>query len=135
MRSFPVRRGATKWFTLLVLLVFGASGCKEIFKGKRTVTFTCGDQTVSVDPTDGTYPKAVYLCAGDTLTWSANQHNFQIEFKKKSPFTDGAKKFDNSHAKSAPTKQDSKLTVYEYEITVDGKLVDDPQVIGGGGGS
>jgi len=91
---------------------------------KRTVKFTCADQTVDVNTTDGAKPQAVYVCEGDTVTWNPNGHTFLVEFKKDSPFADDGKKFDNGHAKSAKTKHHAQLTVYEYRITVDNHAFD-----------
>lgn len=133
MHSIPVRCGAASRFALVLLLMFGASGCKEMKIGKKTVAFACGDQTVDVNTTDGAKPQAVYVCEGDAVTWNSNGHTFFVEFKKDSPFADDGKKFDNGHAKSAKTKHHVQLTVYEYRITVDTTNVFDPQVIGGGG--
>ncbi len=133
MHSIPVRCSAASRFALVLLLLFGASGCNETKIKKKIVTFTCGDQTVDVNTTDGAAPQAVYVCEGDTVTWNPNAHTFLVEFKKDSPFVDDGKKFDNGHAKSAKTKHHTQLTVYEYRITVDTTNVFDPQVIGGGG--
>jgi len=113
--------------------MFGASGCKEHKYAKNTRTFTCADPTVDVNTTDGAKPQAVYVCEGNTVTWNPNGHTFLVEFKKDSPFEDGAKRFDNGHSKSAKTKHHDQLTVYEYKITVDNTVFSDPQVIGGGG--
>lgn len=133
MHSIPVRCGAASRFTMVLLLMFGASGCRETKIEQRKVTFICGDQTVDVNTTDGAKPQAVYVCEGDTVTWNPNGHTFLVEFKKDSPFVDDGKKFDNGHAKSAKTKHHTQLTVYEYRITVDTTNIFDPQVIGGGG--
>ncbi len=75
----------------------------------------------------------IHVCEGNTVTWNPNGHTFLVEFKKDSPFEDGAKRFDNGHSKSAKTKHHDQLTVYEYKITVDNTVFSDPQVIGGGG--
>ncbi len=132
MRSIPVRCCAASRFALVLLLMCGASGCMKPEVEKRTVKFTCADQTVDVNTTDGAKPQAVYVCEGDTVTWNPNGHTFLVEFKKDSPFADDGKKFDNGRAKSAKTKHHAQLTVYEYRITVDNHAFD-PQVIGGGG--
>src|SRR5229473_5426264 len=132
MRSIPVRYCAASRFALVLLLMCGASGCTKPEVEKRTVKFTCADQTVDVNTTDGAKPQAVYVCEGNTVTWNPNGHTFLVEFKKDSPFEDGAKRFDNGHSKSAKTKHHDQLTVYEYKITVDNTVFSDPQVIGGG---
>jgi plastocyanin len=123
---------------LILLLVSGVSGCKEHRYGRNTRIFTCGNQTIDVNPDDGAKPQAVYVCEGDTVTWNPNGHKFLVEFKKDSPFEDRRKKFDNEHPKSDKTKPHKQLTVYEYRITVGvgteaPHVFDDPQVIGGGG--
>ena len=133
MHCTPIRLGTAGRFIPVVMLMFVASGCKEMKPGKKIVTFTCGDQTVDVNTTDGAKPQAVYVCEGDTVTWNSNGHTFLVEFKKDSPFEDDGKRFDNAHPKSAKTKHHTQLTVFEYKITVDTNHVFDPQVIGGGG--
>ena len=101
-------------------------------QNQEFVKLACGNVTVKVVPTTGTDPKAVYLCAGNTMTWDANGHSFIVIFRKNSPFQGNQKVFDNSHYQSKPAKNDSVLTVYSYDITVDGEPIDDPQVVGGG---
>lgn len=133
MRSLPGWRCTASRFGLVLLLAAITCGCQQQVKNAKTKTFTCGDQQVSVDPTDGTIPKAVYVCEGDTVTWEPNNHQFEVAFKKGSPFVDGGTQFDNGKKKSAKTKHHDKITVYEYDITVDGKPVNDPQVVAGGG--
>jgi len=120
---------------LLVPFKFGSG--QEVHSKQtsgQSVRLSCGDQTVAVDPTDGTNPKAVFLCAGNKLTWDANGHQFIAIFKK-SPFVDGQKYFDEQHNQSAAAKNDVQVTVYTYFMIVDHEIVDDPQVIGGGGHS
>jgi plastocyanin len=130
--------GATRFALVLVLVsalalplpfAFGAS--QEKGYKKEFVRFTCKDETVQVVPIDGTRPKAIYLCAGNTVTWDANGHEFIVIFKK-SPFVDGKKMFNNKDNKSKAAKKETVLTVYNYQIIVDGQLVEDPQVVGGG---
>jgi hypothetical protein len=132
MNSTQVRYGGAICFALVLLFAFGAGGWQEKASHKERI-FACQDETVIVDPTDGTKPKAIYLCLGKTLTWDANGHQFRVVFRKQSPFVDGGKVFDNAHPTSAAAKAFVVLTVYEYDITVDDKKVDDPQVVGGGG--
>jgi hypothetical protein len=117
---------------LVLPLTLGAGQDKEEHK-KEYARFTCKDETVQVVPGEGTNPKAVYLCAGYTITWASNNHTFLVVFKKKSPFVDNRKIFDEHHNKSAAAKTDVVLTVYNYDMVVDNQPVDDPQVVGGGG--
>jgi plastocyanin len=131
MPTFRVRASVVGRFALILLLMLGAISCKERIS-RRTVTFTCGDRTVDANTNNGAQPQAVYVCEGDTVTWRANRHTFQVEFKKDSPFENNEKRFDNQHSKSDKAKHFTELTVYEYRITVDGTPFD-PQVIGGGG--
>ena len=131
MYSSQVRYDGAIRFGLVLLFVFGTSGCKEQLH-KKTFTFTCGDQTVDVDPIVGVKPTAVYVCDDDTVAWNSHGHDFKVEFKKDSPFSNDEKFFHNKHSKSVGAKSLKELTVFEYKITVDGKEFD-PQVIGGGG--
>ncbi len=132
MRTIPAPCCVASRFALVLLLLCGASGCRQY--GKKTVQFTCGDQKVDVNTTNGAEPPAVYVCPGDTVTWNPNGHTFVVEFKNdKSPFDPPEKRFDNGHAKSPKTKPHAQLTVYEYKTTVDTTHVFDPEVIAGGG--
>jgi plastocyanin len=133
MHSIPVRYGAASRLVLVLLLIFGASGCaKQSTVGKLPA---CGDKTVDVNTTNGAEPQAVYVCGGDAVTWNSNGHTFLVQFTKQdSPFSDGNRTFNNGKPKSDTTKRHDKLKVYEYQITVDGQLFADPQVVGGGGG-
>lgn len=121
-------------FGLVLLLVLGASSCKQEQEshGGKTVKFNCGDQIVDVDANTGTKQDSVYVCVDDTVTWIAHDHNFKVEFKQGSPFSNDEKVFHNAHPKSGGAKHLKVLTVFPYKITVDGKALD-PQVIGGGG--
>ena len=106
--------------------------------GKGKDSFACGDQTVDVVPGDGTTPKDVYLCDGDTLTWNPNGHTFMVTFPTKYPFKGSPTTFQNdpknpnSPVKSPAAKNEGKLVVYHYDIVVDGTKATDPQVVGGG---
>jgi hypothetical protein len=137
MSSFRIKYGRGVGIAVVVGLMamvpvkFGAA--QEAQETQQFVKFACGNVTVKVVPTTGTDPKAVYLCAGNTMTWDANGHSFIVIFRKNSPFQGNQKVFDNNHYQSKPAKNDSVLTVYNYDITVDGEPIDDPQVVGGGG--
>jgi len=136
MTSTQVRYVGGICFVLVLLLAFEVTGCQKK-REPKAVTLDCGNQTLAIDPTDGTAPpkKAIYVCPGDIITWDpgSKPYQFKVHFTKKSPFIGGGKDFDNSNPKSQPVKGDINLTVYEYDVIVDGKKVDDPQVIGGGG--
>jgi hypothetical protein len=123
------------WFGLVsgLFLVLPLGAGQDNKDEQEFARFTCKDETVKVVPTDGTDPKAVYLCAGRTLTWDPNGHKFIVAFKKKSPFIDNQKIFDETHNKSKAAKVDVLLTVYNYDMIVDNEPVEDPQVVGGGG--
>lgn len=106
--------------------------------GKGQDSFTCGDKSVYVVPVDGTAPKDVYLCQGDTLTWMPNNHTFTVTFPKKYPFVGNPMTFQNdpqnpnNPVTSPAAKNPGLLVVYHYDMTVDGSQVIDPQVVGGG---
>jgi hypothetical protein len=119
----------------LVLLSFlWANGCEREPKEPAGdyVKIRCANVTVDVDPAAGVKQQAVYVCRDRTVTWNGNGHTFKVEFKGDSPFSDDDKVFQNNHATSKGMKHLPDWTVYQYKITVDGKVFD-PQVIGGGG--
>jgi len=130
-------------FLAVSFLFLVCSGCQKQIapQGKKTVTFDCGNQTVNVVAVQGTDPKAVYLCEGDTLTWLPNNQKFTATFKKGYPFIGPPTTFtnnpDNLNAgvTSPPAKHSALLVVYHYDMTINGVAVEDPQVIGGGGHS
>ena len=137
MRSFPLKHDRSMRIAGVVGLLaiwpmkFGAAQVTQ--STQEYVQFACQNLTVKVVPTTGTDPKAVYLCGGNTLTWDANGHTFIVVFRKASPFEGDQKVFDNTNYKSKPAKHTTALTVYNYDIVVDGQPIDDPQVVGGGG--
>ena len=145
MRTSRFLHGSAIRITLVLVCVLIASCEKQPAavggrQAQKQHIFDCGNQTVGVLPGDGTSPKAVYLCDGDTLTWVPNGHQFVATFKK-SPFVDGTLVFQNdpqnpnASVTSKPALYTGALVVYHYTITIDGKPVDDPQVVGGGGHS
>ena len=116
-----------------LVLPFALGAGQDQYGGKQEFAkYVCKDETVTVKTT-GVDKKAVYLCGGRTVDWVADGHNFIVIFKKNSPFVDNQKLFDNKNHKSKPAKDDTALTVYDYLIIVDGELIEDPQVVGGGG--
>jgi hypothetical protein len=83
-----------------------------------------------VDPVD------IYACPNSRLTWDLNGHNtFQAIFKRKEcPFKDvgSCRNINQDHpTSSCDVKDYLDLTVFDYEILVDGELYD-PHVVGGG---
>jgi hypothetical protein len=142
MLSSHFQCGVAIRFGLALFLLLGVNGCRkaQYRPATRTVTFECGDQTVGVVTGTGTSPKAVYLCGGDRLTWIPNGQKFTVTFKREYPFTGNPQVFTNNPANpdapvTSPPAQYTGLVliVYHYEMTINGKVVDDPQVIGGGG--
>lgn len=143
MRTSRFLHGSVIRITLgLVCILSVSCGQKPTAGGqsKKQYIFDCGDQTVGVVPGDGTSPKAVYLCDGNTLTWVPNGHTFKVTFKK-SPFVDGQTVFQNNPqdptapVTSKAAQYTGTLVVYHYAMTIDNNPVDDPQVVGGGGHS
>jgi plastocyanin len=134
MHSISVRCGSASRLAFALLLILGVSGCAKQPKvtGK---TLSCGDKPVTVDPTNGATPEAVYVCEGDTVTWNptADVVTFVVEFKSDYPFEGPKKNFDKGDRKSPKTKPQKELKVYEYKLTVNGHSFGDPQVVGGGG--
>jgi len=143
MRNSRVYYGLTIPYILTVTLCLAAcaNGPGGLTKGKGKDSFVCGDLTVGVVPVDGTSPKDVYLCKGDTLTWEPNGHTFVVTFQKKSPFAGSPMVFKNDPQNpnnpvvSPPAIFTGSLVVYHYDMTVDNQPVSDPQVVGGGGHS
>ena len=124
--------------TLAIYLVASGCGGENKLGKKGQDRFTCGDQTVGVVPGDGTTPKDIYLCKGDTLTWVPNGHSFTVTFQKKSPFQGSPMVFQNipndttTPVVSPPAIYTGSLVVYRYDMTVDNVAATDPQVVGGG---
>jgi len=124
---------------LLMVTAFrlGTAQGQETMQEKQKQAFVklaCADQTVEVVAGTGTTPetKAIYLCPGNTVTWHNPKNLTFIVIFKKSPFVGNQKIFDEKHTTSKGAKDDKALTVYNYLMVVEGELVDDPQVIGGG---
>src|SRR5215471_12813294 len=85
--------------SLILPFKFGAAQGQKVATPEY-VQFACKNETVKVDPKNGTKPKAIYLCPGKTLKWDANGHKFVVAFQKASPFQDGQMVFDNSNSQS-----------------------------------
>jgi len=120
---------------LLFAMAFRFGTAKGQQASQNYASFACQNQTVNVIPEQGTTDdtKAIYLCKGYTVTWNVQPgHTFSAIFKK-SPFSNGQKYFDEKNYTSTGANDDKYLTVYNYILIVDRKLIDDPQVVGGGG--
>jgi hypothetical protein len=143
MHISRLRYGLTIPYILTFALCLAACGCgQRSDSGRRGKdSFVCGDQTVTVVPVDGTKPKDIYLCKGDTLTWYPDGHTFVVTFPKKYPFEGSPMTFQNEPQNpnnpvvSPPAKFTGSLVVYHYDIEVDHITATDPQVVGGGGHS
>ena len=144
MHSSRLRYGLTIPYILTFTLCLAAcEGCQKVVVtgGKGKDSFVCGDQTVGVVPVDGTSPKDIYLCKGDTLTWVPNGHTFVVTFPRKYPFEGSPMTFKNDPQKpndpvvSPRAIYTGSLVVYHYDMIVDTVTVTDPQVVGGGGHS
>jgi hypothetical protein len=139
---FPLLRYGLAITYILTIALCLTAGCsdnqKPLTAGKGKDTFDCGDKTVLVVPGDGTAPKDVYLCLGDTLTWNPNHHIFTVSFPNKYPFEGKTMTFANDPLNpdalvvSPRAKNPGSLVVYHYDMTVDRLQIIDPQVVGGG---
>ena len=138
MHASQVRHGSILLF-VSSLPLFLATCARQPFGGRKAESFVCGDQTVGIVPGDGTTPKDVYLCPGDTLTWLPNGNTFTVTFPKKYPFEGPKRTFANDSqtlnapVKSPPAIYAGSLVVYHYDMTVNGQPATDPQIVGGGG--
>jgi hypothetical protein len=96
------------------------------FKVACTTTLNVNTQT-GVDVVDA------YVCKNSTVTWQANKHIFSVGFKHDCPFDPkDCIEIDNQHPSAKVAVSPTSPTVYDYAITVDGKLFD-PHIIPGGG--
>lgn len=141
MISIPARWSAAVWCALVLLLMLGASSCDQDHPAipktaKKTKTLNC-DQTITVNPQKAPKPESVYLCDSDTLTWTKGKgtDSFAIDFGNRTPFSDGAKQFNDQKASHPGQNPYGDLDVYKYTITVTsgGNTIKfDPQVVTGG---
>jgi hypothetical protein len=138
MLASQVRHRSILLFALALPLFLAACAHQAVAPGGTKESFVCQDQTVGVDTVDGTSPKDVYLCKGYTVTWLLNGNSFTVHFPKKYPFEGAPQDFTNNpqkpndSVKSPPAKYAGTLVVYHYDMTVNGKPVPDPQIVGGG---
>jgi hypothetical protein len=132
-------------FVLVLLAVFGISGCDDDSKPKGakgvtddTVTIKCVD-TVIVDK-DGPNGVAkehqvVYVCDGHQVKWKGTKGEmFKVEFDPSDcpfnpcPVIDN----NNDHGQVKNYAVGDYLHLYKYKITVNGKESTDPHAVGGG---
>jgi plastocyanin len=124
---------------LALLLVFASGWNVDRNKSQKgSISIPCGTTTFVVDPAEihGVKPAAVYACEGDTVEWTPNGHTFDVQFENNmSPFEFGATHFSDSKNKSQPVKKHVNVTVYTFNLVIDGKIADkrDSHVVVGGG--
>lgn len=125
---------------LMVFTVLAGSGCggggNTPKTAKRSKTINC-DQSIIVYFQKGPKPDSVYLCDGDTLTWSKGPgvDSFNVDFGSRTPFSDGAKSFNDQKPSHPAQSQYGDLDVYKYTIIVTSGASTskfDPQVVTGG---
>ena len=139
MHASQVRHGSILLFLAALPLFLAACARQAAAPAGTNESFVCQNQTVGVDTVDGTSPKDVYLCKGYTMTWLPNGNTFTVHFPKKYPFEGAPQDFtnnpqnQNAPVTSRPAKYSGMVVVYHYDITVNGKQVADPQIVGGGG--
>jgi len=120
----------------VLLLAFAMTSCggnpsQSMVQQAAAKNVKC-TKNIKVDPNsgDGVDHKAVYVCGDDTLEWD-NPHNatFTVHFPGDCPFSPCP---DITDSKPRPIKlPTTDLTVYKYNITVNG-TPHDPHVVGGG---
>ena len=143
MRSFHARLSPAPWCAVALVGMLGATSCGKrgvvppgvVPPRGRTKTLNC-DTNVVVNPTNLSHD-SVYLCDGDTLSWSKGNgtDSFTIDFHNRSPFSDNATKFDDQHASHPGQTQYGDLDVYKYTINIysgPNTIKLDPQVVTGG---
>jgi hypothetical protein len=127
---------------VLLLCILGNLGCGgqpvvQTKQTKKTKTFDCGNEqdiTVDLHNKNAVDKQAVYVCDQDQVVWrpAAGVTSFAVHFTGDCPFTSCASDITDSTPQTAAT-QPKDLTVYKYNLTVNGNLVSDPHVVGGGG--
>jgi hypothetical protein len=126
-------------FAVLLLCILGSLGCggQPAVKTKKPKTFDCGNNqviTVDLQKKNGVDKQAIYVCEGDPVVWkpATGVTSFKVEFNDSCPFTSCASDITDSTSQTVAT-QPTELTVYKYNLTVNGTQVFDPHVVGGGG--
>jgi hypothetical protein len=135
MRSIHALWSAAPACALALMVTLGTVSCEKLGVKKKTKTLNC-DSTVVVNPKKLSHD-SVYLCDGDTLTWSKGNgtDSFTIDFGNRTPFSDNATTFDDKHASHPSQTQYGDLDVYKYTITIvsgPNSTRLDPQVVTGG---
>jgi hypothetical protein len=123
-------------FAVLMLSILGCDG-QSVVKAKKPKTFDCGnEQDIKVDlhKKNAVDKQAVYVCDQDPVVWKPANGvtSFAVHFTGDCPFTSCVSDITDSTPQTAAT-QPKDLTVYKYNLTVNGNLVSDPHVVGGGG--
>ena len=124
---------------VLLLCILGNLGCggQPKVRAKKTKKFDCGNEqdiTVDAHNKNGVDKQAVYVCDQDQVVWKPAHGvtSFVVHFTGDCPFTSCASDITDSTPQTAAT-QPTDLTVYKYNLTINGNLLPDPHVVGGGG--
>jgi hypothetical protein len=138
MKVFPQTAGYTMRFTLILFVALGASRSSRMAPRQKAVKYNCQDETLNIDLKKGVDRKAIYLCAGQKVTWvdPSNKYTFQVVFQDY-PFGGTPTTFDNGTPTSPVLPPITDLTVFKYTITIFDTSgfphPYDPHVVGGGG--
>ena len=138
-----VFRVSASLLAVLLLCVLGNLGCggqpsvQPSGQVKKPKKFDCGkeqDITVDLQKKNAVDKQAVYVCDQDPVVWkpATGVTSFAVHFTGDCPFTSCASDITDSTPQTVAT-QPKDLTVYKYNLTVNGNLVFDPHVVGGGG--
>jgi hypothetical protein len=126
-------------FAVLLLCILGnlAGGGQSVVRAKKQKTFDCGNErdiTVDLQKKNAVDKQAVYVCDQDPVVWkpATGVTSFAVHFTGDCPFTSCSYDITDSTPQTVAT-QPKDLTVYKYNLTVNGNLVSDPHVVGGGG--
>ena len=131
-------------FALIALCILPSAGCRQkTIVGPNVITpghraLKC-DTKVNVVAT-GVDKESIYVCedAGfnhvtfDVRSGTTGINTFTIHFVYGCPFQSCADITNNS-PQTVVTQPGMPLTVYKYQVYVNGNMVSDPHVVGGGG--
>jgi hypothetical protein len=131
-------------FTLTALCILASAGCRQkpiaapnvITPGHRELK--C-ETKVNVDA-NGVDKESIYVCEDpgfnhvtfDVRSGATGINSFTIHFVNGCPFQSCADITNNS-PQTVVTQPGMPLTVYKYQVYINGNLVSDPHVVGGGG--